>query len=173
MIPDWEQRCAKRTVTSVISLLILLLLAGILLAYYCEWGPRPLRQRSCGTPSLLWGYITSVSLPSFLRLRPRPGVRRRELRVGVRVVRRRAALPRGPGRGPLRYDYWPSSRCTFPLLLLLFLSCSVRLRGSGFELQVYASGWRSVCSRGWSARQGQASCLELGYSRSADSPRPS
>uniref|UniRef100_H2S214 Transmembrane serine protease 2 n=1 Tax=Takifugu rubripes TaxID=31033 RepID=H2S214_TAKRU len=44
----------------------------------------------------------------------------------------------------------------------------VRLHGSGFVLQVYGSGgWRNVCSRGWSAQHGRASCLEMGYSRSA------
>uniref|UniRef100_H2S217 Transmembrane serine protease 2 n=1 Tax=Takifugu rubripes TaxID=31033 RepID=H2S217_TAKRU len=40
----------------------------------------------------------------------------------------------------------------------------VRLHGSGFVLQVYGSGgWRNVCSRGWSAQHGRASCLEMGY----------
>lgn len=35
-LSDVKQRCVKFTVAAVISLLILLLLAGILLAYYCE-----------------------------------------------------------------------------------------------------------------------------------------
>lgn len=50
-------------------------------------------------------------------------------------------------------------------------SCSVRLHGSRSVLQIRASGgWRSVCSQGWSAQQGRASCLELGYSRSDAHP---
>lgn len=35
VFPDVKQRCLKFTVAAVISLLLLLLLAGILLAYYC------------------------------------------------------------------------------------------------------------------------------------------
>lgn len=75
--------------------------------------------------------------------------------------------------------YSPSSSSSPPEILsempdVLASEClcwsSVRLRGSRSELQVFGSGgWRSVCSRGWGAQQGRASCLELGYSRS-DAP---
>ncbi|XP_040043148.2 transmembrane protease serine 2 isoform X2 [Gasterosteus aculeatus] len=43
----------------------------------------------------------------------------------------------------------------------------VRLHGSGFLLQIYStqSGtWRTVCSHGWTERQGRASCRQVGYS---------
>ncbi|KAM8904377.1 transmembrane protease serine 2-like [Spinachia spinachia] len=44
----------------------------------------------------------------------------------------------------------------------------VRLHGAGFLLQIYAAqsgAWRTVCSHGWTERQGRASCLQVGYSR--------
>lgn len=46
--------------------------------------------------------------------------------------------------------------------------CSVRLHGSGFLLQIYSTQtgtWRTVCSHGWTERQGRASCRQVGYSR--------
>lgn len=47
---DWKQMCVKLSVTSVISLLILLLLAGILLAYYCEFRLHLIFQHSRYSP---------------------------------------------------------------------------------------------------------------------------
>lgn len=45
-------------------------------------------------------------------------------------------------------------------------SCSVRLHGSGFLLQIYSSKkWRTVCSHGWTEQQGRASCRQMGYGR--------
>ncbi|XP_056229545.1 transmembrane protease serine 2-like [Seriola aureovittata] len=44
----------------------------------------------------------------------------------------------------------------------------VRLHGSSFLLQIYSTPtktWRTVCSHGWTERQGRASCQTVGYSR--------
>uniref|UniRef100_A0A8C4H1M3 Transmembrane serine protease 2 n=1 Tax=Dicentrarchus labrax TaxID=13489 RepID=A0A8C4H1M3_DICLA len=44
----------------------------------------------------------------------------------------------------------------------------VRLHGSTFLLQIYSTqsrNWRTVCSHGWTERQGRASCQNIGYSR--------
>ncbi|XP_077578386.1 transmembrane protease serine 2-like [Stigmatopora nigra] len=46
----------------------------------------------------------------------------------------------------------------------------VRLHGSSFLLQIFSTQtkqWRTVCSHGWTAQMGQASCQEIGYSSSA------
>lgn len=37
LLSDFKHRCIKFTVAAVISLLLLLLVAGVLLAYYCKW----------------------------------------------------------------------------------------------------------------------------------------
>ncbi|XP_077422380.1 transmembrane protease serine 2-like [Vanacampus margaritifer] len=46
----------------------------------------------------------------------------------------------------------------------------VRLHGSSFLLQIFSTQtkqWRTVCSQGWTAQLGQASCRDIGYSGSA------
>lgn len=47
ILPDVKQKCVKFTTAAVISLLLLLLLAGILLGYYCECWLNPLTLFMC------------------------------------------------------------------------------------------------------------------------------
>lgn len=116
VLPDVKQRCVKFTVAAVICLLLLLLVAGVLLAYYCECRIYPhcnnsrynlLREVNLEctqqynhadfphTPAL--PFLCLLLPPSFLALCSRDAVWRRELCVGVPVVRRGDGLSCGPG----------------------------------------------------------------------------
>lgn len=57
VIPDVKQRCLKFTVAAVISLLLLLLLAGILLAYYCECS-----LSSCAITAFVCMYVYTLTV---------------------------------------------------------------------------------------------------------------
>uniref|UniRef100_A0A4W6CSJ8 Transmembrane serine protease 2 n=1 Tax=Lates calcarifer TaxID=8187 RepID=A0A4W6CSJ8_LATCA len=149
-LSDVKQRCVKFTVAAVISLLILLLLAGILLAYYCECRIYP-----CSNFNLTYMlYIhTRAFPPSHLNL----------------TVSSPCAHGMQCGDGSC---VWESQWCDGAK------DCPggqdeancVRLHGPGFLLQVYSTqtkNWRSVCSHGWTDQQGRSSCETIGYTVSS------